>query len=97
MTRRKRHGSSLPVALQVENQNWILSRVVPTTVWGNITGLTSFQYFPFPLGNLYHRYKGITLEMTTTQEQNRNQQIIAPSRKASEISCWEPTVICVLY
>lgn len=31
--------------------------------------------------------------MTTTQEQNRNQQIIATSRKASEISSWEPTVI----
>ena len=38
-------------------------------------------------------YKGITLEMTTTQGLNRNQQIIATSRRAAEISFWEPMLI----
>lgn len=37
--------------------------------------------------------KGITLEMTTTQEQKRNQQSIATSRKASEISSGDPMMI----
>lgn len=30
-----------------------LSKVVPATVWGNVTGLTSFPYLLFPLGNSY--------------------------------------------
>lgn len=39
--------------LQVDYQNSGLSRVVPAIVLDNITGLTSFQYFMFPLGNQY--------------------------------------------
>lgn len=69
-------------------------QAVPATVLDNVTSLTSFQDFMFPLGNLHLSVqRGIALEMTTTWEQKRSQQRMATPRRASEMSSWDPTTI----
>jgi len=77
----------------VDCQNSILFRVVPATVLNNVTGLTSFQDFVFPLGNLYLCVQRHYVRDDYNTGTKRNQQSIATSKKAYEISSGDPMMI----